>query len=563
MTQARQKTGADQPPKGGGRYLSNEIISSKEAVFGIVGVEYDGENAYQGTPRPRWLLDIVPWYESEQLPIEDEKGRIGGTDGGRVYVSSRAGIDELMETLQDRLEDMPDDQRIEGPAVLVRRRHPNGKARYYDICEWDEEGQRPILDDGGDEMIPAEEEPPRRPSGRSAAQRAGTARPSQRRAAAQEPEENDEPEEEQERPPARSRPTASSRPASNARSTRQAPAEQTSFADARGAESDGPEAVPARAQQQEDAGAEPAFSLSSGDLQLINDALGIPADHPDAFTSAAELAEEYVDEERFPDIKTWLRDHGVPEKRKGERGPGFPPGRGRIDDTYRNAYALALRSWEELVDWVDAQPEGTEVPRPYIVNGDETEESAAAEPEPYMGNGDEPDDVDEEEPEDEEPELDPRGDAAVRTSPNPAVRSGAVVPTGQRPPSSSVPAPGIAARTRMRQAEVPENAGHQRDARRPADQAQREATAASKAAWMPPDQRERGGARPAQQQDYSPGDEGRSLAPCPGGCGPNGVEQVVTGRAMPNGSGGFVIMHQCPADNTPRPLQAELTGRKV
>jgi len=485
LTKARQETGADKPKfGGGGSWLDIDAMVAREVVFGITNIEADDENQYNGTPRPRWILDIIPWYEGDLLPgaAQDDRGRPVMLEAGRIGLAYHQSRDPLMNQLADTLDELGDAATDEiGAAVLVKIRVPGGKGgKYTDLCEWDEENERPILSEGT-ETAPEENDEPRRPSGRQAPARGGRQQQGgrQRQQAAAEPEPENEPD-----PPARGRGgrtrsnggSAAAPTSGSGRSAGRASGSTASsggFAGASGAESgEGTAPAPALA----------GDVVSAADLKLVSEVVG-----GDPYTET-ELAEEYDLPEgtAFPAIKVWLSDHGIDD---------YPPGRGKIKPRYRDAYSIALRVWMEHT-------------------------GRNADGSPYEG----------------EPAEGAPQDNASRTSPNPAVREGAVTPSGAE----------HVRQRRVREAEVPGNA-HEADARtRPADAPVRPE---DKAAWMPPDQAARG-QQAASEHVYEPNDIGDSIEPCPG-CG-----VVVTARAFPSGGGAFGIVHECPTSGATLPLQA-------
>src|SRR5262252_2037219 len=137
ITRTRQETGADKPKfGGGGSWVDADAMVAREAVFGISKVEWDGENMYDGKPRPRWVLDIFPWYEGETLPGKaDDSGRITQLDVAKLGLASHQSRDDFMDQLQAALEDQQDKDPdfAEGPGVLVKIRVPGGRGgRYID-----------------------------------------------------------------------------------------------------------------------------------------------------------------------------------------------------------------------------------------------------------------------------------------------------------------------------------------------------------------------------------------------------------------------------------------------
>lgn len=376
LTKARQETGADKPKfGGGGSWLDIDAMVAREVVFGITNIEADDENQYNGTPRPRWILDIIPWYEGDLLPgaAQDERGRPVMLEAGRIGLAYHQSRDPLMNQLADTLDELSDEATDEiGAAVLVKIRVPGGKGgKYTDLCEWDEEKNCPILSEGT-EAAPDEEDEPRRPSGRQAPARGGRQQQGgrQRQQAQAEPEPENEPD-----PPARGRGRTRSNGGSEAATTtgsarsggRSSGSTGSSggFAGASGAESDGQQAVPALA----------GDVVSAADLKLVSDVVG-----GDPYTES-ELAEEYdlPEGKAFPAIKVWLSDHGIDD---------YPPGRGKIKPRYRDAYSIALRCW---MDATGRNADGS----------------------PYEGEA-----------------ASQVTDAASATSPNPAVREGRVTPSG-------------------------------------------------------------------------------------------------------------------------------------
>jgi len=177
LTKARQETGADNPKfGGGGSWLNIDMMVAREVVFGITNIEADDENQFNGTPRPRWIIDVIPWYEGDQLPgaAEDERGRPVMLDAGRIGLAYHQSRDPLMNQLADTIDELGDDATDKiGAAVLVKIRVPGGKGgKYTDLCEWDEQNNCPILSEG---TVAAGEDDgePRRPSGRQAPARGG------------------------------------------------------------------------------------------------------------------------------------------------------------------------------------------------------------------------------------------------------------------------------------------------------------------------------------------------------------------------------------------------------
>lgn len=502
LTKTRQETGADRPKfGGGGSWVDVDAMVARENVFAITNIEWDGENEYNGTPRPRWVLDIIPWYEGETLPGKaGEDGRLTQLDAGKLGLASHVSRDPLMNSIMDEFEADDSEEIVDGvfnsPGVLVKIRVPGGKGgKYIDLCEWDEEGERPILSQGA-EIAPAEDDEPRRPTGRSAPARGGRQQPQGRQ---RQPERGPEPEPD---PPARSRRTRSSggseaetttgstRSGGRTRgsSASSAPAGDSGFAGAGGAESDGgavARAVPAPA----------GLPISAADLKIVSDVVG-----GDPYTES-ELADEYELDEgiAFPGsrkegnrtltgIKKWLYDHGIDD---------FPEGRGKIKPVYRDAYSIALRAWMEAT--------GRDA------NGDPAQEPPA------------------------EPEYTPGGPDHM---------------TGYNSGENAQPRP---TRT-VRPADIPENAHAADAAKHPATMGreggeQQPVRPDQKAAWMPPDQRERG-QQPASEHVYEPGDVGDSIEPCPS------CQVVVTGRAHPSGAGSYGIVHECPTSGATIPLQA-------
>jgi hypothetical protein len=487
LTKTRQETGADNPKFGaGGSWVDIDAMVAREVVFAITDIMWDGDNMYDGKPRPRWVLDIIPWYEGETLPGKaDDRGRLTQLDAGKLSLASHQSRDDMMDDIVRQFEEGGEDivdGVLNSPGVLVKIRVPGGKGgRYTDLCEWDEENECAVLGQGS-ERAGAEDDEPRRPTGRAAPSRGRPQAAAQPQAARRgRPQAEPEPEPEND-PPARSgagsaRRGGVSRRSSDSQSAQEAGASQRAttgssggFADAGGAESDGASAVPAPAGR----------PIAQADLNLVSEVVG-----GDPYESGRELADEYELEEGVPfpgearvggktliGIKKWLYDHGIDD---------FPEGRGRIKPQYRDAYSIALRCWMEYTGReADGQP---------------------AEGEPVAGGPDH------------------------------------TVPYDQQPGRQRVVQP----------AQVPANAHAADQLQRPADAPVRPE---DKAAWMPPDQRERGGAQPASEHVYAPNDIGDSVEPCPD------CQVVVTDRAFPSGGGSYGMMHKCPVSGSTKPLQA-------
>lgn len=495
LTKARQETGADQPKfGGGGSWVDVDAMVARETVFAITNIAWDGDNEYNGTPRPRWVLDIIPWYEGETLPGKaGDDGRLTQLDAGKLGLASHVSRDPLMNSIADEFEADDSEEVVDGvynsPGVLVKIRVPGGKGgKYIDLCEWDEDQERPILSQGA-EVAPEGDDEPRRPTGRSAPARGRQQAQPQGRQRQPEPQQEPEPD-----PPARGRGrtrssggSADETTAGSGRSAGRASASTGSsggFAGAGGAESDGQQAVPAPA----------GLPISAADLKIVSDVVGGPA------YTESELAEEYELEEgvAFPGsrkegsrtlagIKKWLYDHGIDD---------FPEGRGKIKPKYRDAYSIALRAWMEA-----------------------TGRDANGNP------------------------VSPLPD--IEYTPGGPDHS-----TGYNSGDNAQPR----ARRNVRQAAVPDNAHAADAAMHPANRGaeggeQQPVRPEAKQSWMPPDQRERG-PQPASEHVYEPGDVGDSVDPCPS-CG-----TTVTGRAHPSGGGSYGIVHECPTSGATIPLQA-------
>lgn len=506
LTKTRQETGADKPTfGGGGSWVDNDLMVAREVVFAITNIEWDGDNMFDGKPRPRWVLDIVPWYDGDTLPGKlDGNGRPTQLEAGKLSLASHAARDPLMNRIADEFEAESSDQIVDGvfdsPGVLVKIRVPGGRGnKYIDLCEWDEEKNCPILSQGA-EVAPDDDDEPRRPTGRQA--------PARGRQQAQQPQQGrqrQEPEPEPD-PPAQGRRTRSSAGSAaettngSARSGGRESASTGSsggFAAAGGAESDGGDAR-AQAQADNPVPAPAGLPISAADLKIVSDVVG-----GDPYTFE-ELANEYELDEGVPfpgsvkkggrnltGIKAWLHHHGIDD---------FPEGRGKIKPVYRDAFSIALRCWMEYTGRdADGNPVAGEP------EGRADDEYAPGGPDHTVGYN-----------------------SGANAQPRPVrqVRP-AAVPDNSRE-----------ADQRMHPANRGAEGGDQQPIR--PDQ---------KAAWMPPDQRERG-AQPASEHVYEPGDVGDSVEACPS------CQVIVTGRAHPAGGGSYGIVHECPTSGSTIPLQA-------
>ncbi len=184
-----------------------------QLVFGITDVRFDERGSQFGE---RWIVSVVPWYEGDENP------------NGDLSFKSTSYRDEYFQELADELDklDRKGDEVILGPVVLIKARTANKKNRYFDIVEWDEKKNEPILPKGV-EKAPDKDEGrgdtrrgrPARAGGRRQAAADEDERPSRGRGRSRD-EDEEESEDEEEEKPATRRGRGASASASRATSAR-------------------------------------------------------------------------------------------------------------------------------------------------------------------------------------------------------------------------------------------------------------------------------------------------------------------------------------------------------
>lgn len=136
---------------GSGNWIDSQKddLIRAQAVFGITDVRFDESGQFG----ERWVVTLTPWYDGDESPDGDLSFK------ATPYRDTLFG--EIGKEL-DRLESAGEDV-IVGPCVLVKSKTANGKNRFYDIVEWDEEAGAPV----GAAAEPEPEPEPRGDSRRS------------------------------------------------------------------------------------------------------------------------------------------------------------------------------------------------------------------------------------------------------------------------------------------------------------------------------------------------------------------------------------------------------------